>query len=141
MGSERANVMLRITKRMTPNKQSGFTLIEIIVALVIVAVAILAIGGSMNQNTQITSELEERLLASWVASNKLSEVRYKSNIDRIRTGTKTDVVKMGGHRWKARVKINETDSENVFLVKIQVENDKSRDNKPAASLTTVIAKF
>ncbi len=119
--------------------QKGFTLLEIIIALAIVAIAVLAIANAMNQHTHVASELQKRIVASWVASNAIAEIRHDAKTDKIKTGSKSDIVKMGGFRWRARTKIEETDVERVFLVTVEVKDENSRDKKSFASLTTAIS--
>jgi len=52
-------------------KSGGFTLIEVLVALAIIAIALLAALRATGQSTNSMSELRARLLAGWVADNQL----------------------------------------------------------------------
>lgn len=56
-------------------RAAGFTLIEVLVALAIVAIALLAALRAVAQSTTNVSELRGRLLAGWVAENLLAEHR------------------------------------------------------------------
>ena len=51
----------------------GFTLVEVMVALAIVSIALLAALRAANQGTNNAEELRSRLLAGWVAQNLLAE--------------------------------------------------------------------
>ena len=53
----------------------GFTLVEVMVAMAIVAVALPALLFSLYQQLDGTEYLRDRTLASWVAANKLSELQ------------------------------------------------------------------
>ena len=117
----------------------GFTLIEIVIALAIVAIAVLSIASAMNKHTEVAASLEKRVLASWVASSQLALLRHDSKINKIKTGRSSEVVKMGGHRWRARTEVKKTDVERVFLVKITVKDDARRDAPAFASMTTAIS--
>lgn len=55
----------------------GFTLLELLVALVVVAVALLAVERTMSAAAEHAHALRTRLLASWVAENRLSELRIQ----------------------------------------------------------------
>lgn len=57
--------------KQTPSR--GFTLIEVLVALAIVAIALGAALRVAAQGTTDATELRARLLAGWVASNLLAE--------------------------------------------------------------------
>jgi len=51
----------------------GFTLIEVLVALAILAVALAAAVRSTGVAADSTRQLKERLVATWVAQNRLAE--------------------------------------------------------------------
>lgn len=57
------------------SRQSAFTLIEVLVALAIIATALMAALRAAGQNTQNLETLRTRLLAEWVAENLLAEQR------------------------------------------------------------------
>ena len=56
---------------------AGFTLIEVLVALAIVSIALLAALRAAGQGTANLGELRARLLAGWVAENLLAEHRAR----------------------------------------------------------------
>ena len=58
-------------------KRAGFTLIEVLVALAIVAIALMAALRAAGQGTNNVGELRSRLLAGWVAENLLAEHRAR----------------------------------------------------------------
>jgi general secretion pathway protein I len=51
----------------------GFTLVEVLVALAIVSIALMAALRAAGQGTTAVGELRLRLLAGWVAENRLAE--------------------------------------------------------------------
>jgi general secretion pathway protein I len=53
--------------------RNGFTLLEILVALAILAVALAAAMRVAGNSTNIVSEQKQRTLALWVAQNRLAE--------------------------------------------------------------------
>ena len=55
--------------------RAGFTLIEMLVALAILAIALAAVHRSVAGSLDNAHELKLRLLASWVADNRLAELR------------------------------------------------------------------
>jgi len=56
----------------------GFTLVEILVALAIVAIALAAGMRALAQATDSASALKERTLALWVAQNRLAAAQVAS---------------------------------------------------------------
>ncbi len=61
------------------SKRAGFTLIEVLVALAIVSIALLAALRAAGQATAGVGELRARLLAGWVAENLLAEHRARGD--------------------------------------------------------------
>lgn len=68
-------------KIMISNKSSrksvGFTLIEVIIALVILAIALLAVIKTTNASINNATRLRERLVSHWVALDTLAGVQLK----------------------------------------------------------------
>ena len=56
-----------------PRPSRGFTLLEMLVALTVLAIALLAALRASSTGLQNTVEIRNRLLASWVAQNRLAE--------------------------------------------------------------------
>jgi len=60
-------------------KRGGFTLVEVLVALAIISIALLAALRAAGQGTTNVGELRARLLAGWVAENLLAEHRARGD--------------------------------------------------------------
>lgn len=56
----------------------GFTLIEVLVALTIVAIALMASLRAVGSITASSQELRSRTLAQWSAENRLTEIRVRN---------------------------------------------------------------
>jgi len=119
-------------------QQTGFTLIEVMVALMFVSLGIVTVIEVTSQHVNNLSELEKRVLASWVASNKAAQIRHEAKTDRVRSGSKNDRMKMGGMRWRTRAILNETDVERVFLLTVEVRDDNDADRGIYSSITTAV---
>ncbi len=83
--------------------------------------------------------LEQRLLASWVASNEMALARHAAKTDKIKTGSRSDTVDMGGWKWRTRTKVEETEVERVFLVTVTVRDAENRNEAPFATLTSAVS--
>jgi len=119
--------------------QAGFTLIEIMIALLIVSVGVVAVMTATASNVQVTSELERRTIASWVVSNRIAEMRHLSKTESLSTGNDTETVDMGGYEWRVRSKVEETELERVFLLTVQAYDENQRDDLPVVSMTSSLA--
>ena len=61
------------------NRLRGFTLVEVLVALAIVSIALMAALRAAGQATSASGELRLRLFAGWVAENRLAEHRARGD--------------------------------------------------------------
>lgn len=62
---------------MSRQSARGFTLIEVLVALAILAIALAAASRASAMMANSSAELRQRLLASWVAQNRLAELQAR----------------------------------------------------------------
>ncbi len=69
-------------------RRGGFTLIEVLVALTIVAVALMAALRATGSMAQSSEELRLRTLAQWSAENQLAELRIQSLVPGLGAQTK-----------------------------------------------------
>ncbi len=118
--------------------EQGFTLLEVLVAILIVALGVVSVVQVAAQHVNNTVELEKRMVASWVASNHIAEIRYDARTERLKTGGKTERYKLGGQRWRSRARIEETEVEQVYLVTVQVTDDNDQKKRQYASVTTAV---
>jgi len=116
----------------------GFTLIEILVSLAIVSFGIVAVIDAMAKHTQVAAELETRVIAGWVASSLVAQMRYDAQINKLKVGNTSDTVKMGGFSWRTRASVTETEVEQVFLLTVEVKEASRRDEPPFAAVTTAL---
>jgi len=83
-------------------RASGFTLIEVLVALFVVATALAALGFAGARALGNQAELEERTLALWAADNQLAETRLQRSFQ---PGTTSGRVRIGNRDWRWRRQI------------------------------------
>ncbi|MBT8087395.1 MAG: type II secretion system minor pseudopilin GspI [Gammaproteobacteria bacterium] len=104
---------------MFPRRDSnGFTLVEVMVALTIVAFSLTAIAASMNQMIDAANTMRERTYASWIAQNKIAEMRL-ANVQPEVSTTTGDVTYANGE-WTWRAVVSESGIENFFRVDVSV---------------------
>jgi general secretion pathway protein I len=101
-----------------PGRKAGFTLIEVMVALAIVALSLSAVVASVSQMVQAASAVQERTYANWIAQNKISEVRLSGTSPEV-SETK-DEVTFASVNWALSTKISATDVENLYRVDVAV---------------------
>ena len=122
-------------------KSAGFTLVEVMVALVFVAFGLVTVLQVVTSYVGNINELEKRVLASWVASNHIAQIRFEAETDRVKSGGDTERVKMGGYRWRSRASITETDVDRVFLLEVEVTEESDRQSRqPYVVYTTAVTE-
>jgi general secretion pathway protein I len=67
----------------TKNKYCGFTLLEVMVAVAIIAIALTAVLGSQSQSVSLASEAKFNTTAALLAQSKMAEIRLKKPDDLI----------------------------------------------------------
>jgi len=103
---------------MPRRSNSGFTIIEVMVALAIVAFSLTAIAASMGQMIDTANAMRERSYASWIAQNKITEMRLANIVPEV-TSTSGEV-DYAGTEWAWRAVISGTGVENLFRVDVTV---------------------
>ena len=83
----------------------GFTLLEVLIALVIVSLSAGALLGSITSSASNVSYLRDKTMAEWVALNQLTEIRIAQQAPA--TGKRTGYSEMGGMRWQWEQEVTE----------------------------------
>ena len=96
----------------------GFTLVEVLVALAIIAFALMAALRAAGQGTINVGELRSRLLAGWVAENLLTEQRARGAWPA--PGTYRGTAKQGNMDFTWREDITETTNPSFRQANISV---------------------
>lgn len=101
-------------------KNDGFTLIEVLVALAILAIAIIAIIKSTTQNIRDTLYLQNKTIANWVGTEVVNEVRAgllkpSSENDSIEQETE-----MLGRKWTWQASLQTTPNPHIKKIKVTV---------------------
>lgn len=93
MSERRARGVTRVRAR-------GFTLVEVLVALAIVALAVPALLFALDQQVDGTAYLRDKSLARLVASNKLTEMRLLADArGQLLRGSESGEERLAGRDW------------------------------------------
>ncbi len=115
----------------------GFTLIEVLVALAIVAFGLIAVFGQMSQTATAAFRLRDKTLASWVAHNKVTELRLSGEYPGV--GTQSDDVEMANRRWHYEIKISKTEGDYLRRADVTVAFAEE-PNRPLATVVGFLAQ-
>lgn len=109
----------------------GFTLIEVLIALAVIALALLALTRTARVQVQAFDGLRERTLAGWVAANALEDTRLSGAF--ATTGASDGRAELGGREWRWTRDIETTQNTEIHRIDIRVF---LRDaTQPSATLT------
>ena len=99
-------------------RRDGFTLVEVLVALAIISIALLAALRVAGGGTSSVGELRARLLAGWVAENLLAEQRARGEWPS--PGIRRGAQRQGGIEFAWREEVIGTPNVNFRRVDIRV---------------------
>ena len=116
-------------------RQEGFTLIEIIIALVVISVALGAVINTVGSSVSHGSHLKEKTLGLWVAQNYLAEVSITQQWPT--TGQKSDQVMMAGKQWYIQNKVTQTPDKLMRRLDVSVFSDREYEQKLASLVAFV----
>src|SRR5699024_2361366 len=112
-------------------RTAGFTLIEILVALAVLAIALGAVIAAAGRYADNAAYLREKTLATWVARNRLAQFMLAPSWPD--TGHSGGDARMGEKRWWWRAEVSQTP--DPMLRRIDVEVRSSKDGSPVTSLS------
>jgi general secretion pathway protein I len=122
---------------MKRNFLKGFTLLEVMFALIFIAITMGAVIESGANSTMRSSYLKEKTIASWVAQNQIALYRAKKTWSNI--SNKSGVDDMAGVDWRWKMKISKTDE--PLMRRIDVDVHLGDSDEISASETGFIAKL
>jgi len=119
----------------------GFTLLEVLVALVVLALSLGAVIQSAGNYTANQAYLRDRTFAAWVAHNQLVTALMSSDWpDTVQTKGEVEFPKAsaetGGREWRWVMQVTETPEQELRRLDIDIfPLDADRDESPLASLS------
>lgn len=118
---------------------SGFTLLEVMIALTIFAALAVTISSTASQAVNNALQLEEKVLATWVAENALTQMRIQTRSSRALPPQtqSSDELEMAGREWVVKTDVEKTDFPGVVRITISValKRDKAYN---LASIATIL---
>jgi general secretion pathway protein I len=113
-------------------KLKAFTLIEVMLALSIIAMAMLAAIQTTEATTRNLTHLQDRTLAQWVAQNALTSIQLHLGGLNSASGRWEATLPMGGREWVWSAVSNPTIDPNILQLIIEVRLEKQE--KPLFTL-------
>jgi general secretion pathway protein I len=112
----------------------GFTLVEVLVALMIVAVGLTALMVAVNGTARTSGFLRDKTLAQWIALNRLTEVR----LNVVKFGQNTDIGELdfGSRKWHYDTRYFDTSIASMkrVVVRVYLGDAKTKGNPVAQAV-------
>lgn len=99
----------------------GFTLLEVLVALTIIAITLGAVIKTASDQTANTSYLKEKAIGHWVAMNALNQLLLEQDWPSL--GKSTDSATMASHEWYWQREVEKTPSPDSRKIIYRVFSD------------------
>jgi len=120
---------------MATSASKGFTLLEILIALAVLAIVMISLIKITSDNSRNLWHVENKTLAGIIASNHITQLRLSKELPEQQDGWET----MAGRKWFWQVQRPVTSNALglwQYTVNVFLEGDK----EPYVTLTSLIAK-
>ena len=112
----------------------GFTLVEVLVALMVVAIGLAALMVAVSGTARSSAYLRDKTLAQWIALNRITEVRL--NVTKFGQNTDKGELVFAGRTWHYDTRYFDTSIATMKRVDVRVyEGDAKAKGNPLAEAT------
>jgi general secretion pathway protein I len=114
---------------------AGLTLIEVLIALAIVAIAMTAVIKAASQNIRATTYLQDKTIATWVGQQVLNEVRV-GTLNLPGDDKLNQMTNMLGREWTWEASQVQTANKRIYKIEVNVFANK-HENDEATPIVTL----
>ena len=114
----------------------GFTLVEVLVALAVVALGISAVFTATGQSSRSAEQLRVRTLATWAAADALTALRLANQAPRSGIARQEEIT---GRLWWVEYQVQDSGFPALRDVEVQIAT--ARDARPIASSRGMVRVF
>lgn len=105
---------------------TGFTLIEVLLALAVIAIALTALLKATSQNTVFTNRIKDKSIAHWVAMQGVASIQL-GLVHLTENQESTQTTMMAGQKWYWRVVMTPTSLTHMHRISIRVSSKRDAD--------------
>jgi general secretion pathway protein I len=125
----------RAARSRSPGRVGGFTLIEVLVALTIVAVGVAAVLGALTSSANTVLYLRDKTFAQWVGLNQIANIRLSGQLQQ--PGNSDGDTDFAGRQWHWREEVTSTEIPGVVRIDIKVRPGDVKADEDNGWFTTV----
>ena len=131
--------IMRAPRHVSAAIPTGFTLIEILIALAVFAVVSTAMITNATQHVSQTGLLRDKTIAHWIALNELSQIKSNIRLEENypQTGTTQSEINMLFTDWLVEVEVSATENDNVRRITVDVFRDEFDRDEDYSMFTLV----
>jgi general secretion pathway protein I len=111
----------------------GFTLIEVVVALAILGIGMLAVFKTIGDTVYNVNELRDRSFAEWIADNRITEIRISGEMPSVEETA--GEVEFAGRQWHWLTKVSQTQVAGLRRIDVSVRRDEDPENASMVTLS------
>jgi general secretion pathway protein I len=116
----------------------GFTLVEVLVALIVVAIGLSALMVAVSGTARTSGYLRDKTIAQWIAMNRLVEVRLNSN-NKFAQNTDAGELNFAGRTWHYDTRYYDTSIASMRRIDVRVYlGDAKTKGNPLAESTSFL---
>ena len=97
---------------------SGFTLIEVLIALAIVSISLGALISISSQDISRAERMQKNMIANWVAQNQITEHRLSNK--KIKVGSTKGSILFAKYDWEWELSVSKTSVDNLYRMDVYV---------------------
>jgi general secretion pathway protein I len=111
--------------------QRGFTIIEVLVAMAVIALGIGALLTTLNTAAGTVTHLRDRSFAEWIALNRITETRLATSAPT--TGVTSGEIDYAGSKWLWRQEVVDPGVAGMLRLNVSVAHASPKASKAAES--------